>query len=257
MFFYCIVPVAPLRIEPSHRSEMVSQLLFGEAAEITERAPGGWAKIKCDWDGYEGWITASHLTADGFSAHWNYYLTDEWSNEIILNHNFMVVPLNAHIPQIGEVLATAKNKWEFKRVIASRHQKQSPEHLLAIARMYLNTPYLWGGKSVFGIDCSGLVQQVFKRAMLRLPRDAWQQAETGTTLHFLQEAQPCDVAFFDNEEGRIIHTGILLNDHSILHASGKVRIDAIDTDGIVNSDTGARTHHLRIIKRMISISDAL
>jgi cell wall-associated NlpC family hydrolase len=127
--------------------------------------------------------------------------------------------------------------------------KFSAKILKQIAFKFLNTSYLWGGKSVFGIDCSGYAQMTYKFLNNQLPRDAWQQAEQGTLVNFLQEAQCGDLAFFDNEEGRITHVGILLNDHEIIHSSGKVRIDKIDTDGILNLETKQRTHKLRIIKR--------
>lgn len=251
MFFYCMVPVAPVRIEPSHRSEMVTQLLFGESVTIKETLPGGWLKIQCSFDHYEGWITNSHITNESYTQNWKYRFAAEWTNTVLLNNSVMQVPFGSHIPDQALALNTFKYNWDFTETQLSVPEMAMPERILTIAKLYLNTPYLWGGKSIYGIDCSGLVQQVLKWANVPLPRDAWQQAETGTALHFLQEARFGDVAFFDNEEGRIIHTGILLNEHSILHASGKVRIDAIDTNGIVHSDTGARTHHLRIIKRLL------
>lgn len=251
MFFYCIVPVAPVRIEPSHKTEMVTQLLFGEAVTIIETAPGGWTKIKCHYDDYEGWITGSHITAEPFTEVAAYNLATEWINTIMVNNTDMCIPLGSHIFKNKLITEFLKFDWGFSDVQISDMPVIMPEQLQSIAKLYLNTPYLWGGKSVYGIDCSGFVQQVFKWAHIPLPRDAWQQAQKGTVLHFLQEARFGDVAFFDNDEGRITHTGILLDSHTILHSSGKVRIDAIDTEGIVNTDTGARTHHLRIVKRLL------
>jgi cell wall-associated NlpC family hydrolase len=127
--------------------------------------------------------------------------------------------------------------------------KITPKVIKQIAYKFLNTAYLWGGKSVFGIDCSGYAQMVYKFLNTYIPRDAWQQAEEGTTVNFLQEAHFGDLAFFDNEEGRIVHVGILLNEHEIIHSAGKVRIDKIDNQGLLNLETKERTHKLRIIKR--------
>jgi cell wall-associated NlpC family hydrolase len=125
----------------------------------------------------------------------------------------------------------------------------SPESLCEKASQLLNSSYLWGGRSVFGIDCSGYTQLIFRFFNYKLLRDAYLQATQGEAIGFLQEAKCGDLAFFDNTEGRITHVGILLNDHEIIHSSGKVRIDSIDTEGIINTDTRERTHKLRVIKR--------
>ena len=114
---------------------------------------------------------------------------------------------------------------------------------------YLNTPYLWGGRSVFGIDCSGFTQMVFRQFGIRIKRDAWQQAEQGQLLGFIQEARAGDLAFFDNVEGRITHVGIMLDNGRIIHASGRVRVDPVDTQGIFNKELNMYTHKLRIVKR--------
>ena len=143
-----------------------------------------------------------------------------------------------------------KNSVNFKgKVWNPEEVKITPKLVKQLAFKFLNTSYLWGGKSVFGIDCSGFSQMLYKFLNVRLPRDAWQQAEEGEVVNFLQEAKCGDLAFFDNEENHIIHVGILLNDHEIIHASGKVRLDKIDNEGILNLATKQRTHKLRIIKR--------
>lgn len=124
------------------------------------------------------------------------------------------------------------------------------DSLKKISYTFINTSYLWGGRSVFGIDCSGFTQVVFKCLSIPLLRDASQQATQGDEVGFLQEGKSGDLAFFDNHAGRITHVGILLNENTIIHASGKVRVDTIDSLGIVNTDTGQRTHKLRLIKRI-------
>jgi cell wall-associated NlpC family hydrolase len=143
-----------------------------------------------------------------------------------------------------------KNSVHFKgKVWDPEGVKITTKLIKQIAFKYLNTSYLWGGKSVFGIDCSGYAQMTYKFLNKQIPRDAWQQAEKGEAVNFLQEAKCGDLAFFDNEDGRITHVGILLSDNEIIHSSGKVRIDKIDTQGILNLETRQRTHKLRIIKR--------
>jgi cell wall-associated NlpC family hydrolase len=117
--------------------------------------------------------------------------------------------------------------------------------------MYLNAPYLWGGKTPFGIDCSGFTQMVYKLNGYHLLRDASQQASQGIPLSFIEESEPGDLAFFDNEEGNIIHVGIMMENNYIIHASGKVRIDRLDHLGIYNADTNRHTHKLRVIKKII------
>src|SRR5690606_6495591 len=133
----------------------------------------------------------------------------------------------------------------------SRSGKLEKSVIPTLALMYLNTPYLWGGKSVFGIDCSGMVQQIYKFCGVKLPRDAYQQAEIGEALSFIEEAEPGDLAFFDNSEGKIIHTGIILEGNKIIHAHGKVRIDPIDITGIFNTDSQTYSHKLRVIRKIL------
>ena len=123
--------------------------------------------------------------------------------------------------------------------------------VVELANQYVNAPYLWGGKSIFEIDCSGLVQVVFSMIGISLPRDASQQVEIGTVVDFLSEVEAGDVAFFENEEGNIVHTGILINSHQIIHSSGNVKIEIIDSQGIISSQTGEYTHKLRVIKRIV------
>ena len=251
-FVICIVPAAPLRKEEAHRSEMISQVLFGELAEAIEEIQS-FTKIRCAFDGYEGWCQSNQLAviteaqANSFSK----AITPDWDSLISVNHHPM------HIP-IGSSVGILKNGQAVldKFTITYSGKSFDPETVVisadaikAKAFQYLNTPYLWGGRSVYGIDCSGFVQQVFRYFNIILPRDAYQQAGVGEAVGFLQETQCGDLAYFDNEEGRITHVGMMLSADTIIHASGKVRIDKIDNMGIVNGDTGERTHRLRIIKR--------
>ncbi|MFI5159591.1 MAG: C40 family peptidase, partial [Sphingobacteriales bacterium] len=101
----------------------------------------------------------------------------------------------------------------------------------------------------FGIDCSGFVQAVFKLHGTKLKRDASQQAEQGSLIESLEEARLGDLAFFKNADGRVVHVGIMLNNKQIIHASGKVKIDSIDEDGIYSEELKRHTHTLHSIKR--------
>lgn len=249
-----VVPVAPLRAAASHRSEMISQLLWGACVEITATAPDGWIQVKNQFDSYTGWATAAHFeTIDEtlFQAPAVYYFPG-WINRAMMNDSPVQVPFGCVVKSSNNTSAQWGNtrvKFEDKLLSLPGSGEVDSLALKSAAYQFLNTGYLWGGVSVFGVDCSGFTQNVFRLSGISLWRDAYQQATQGQTVDFLQEARLGDLAFFDNEEGRITHVGILLNDHEIIHSSGKVRVDAIDNQGIINSDTGLRTHRLRIIKR--------
>ena len=256
VFGVCNLSLVPLRAEPSDRSEMISQLLFGDHFEIYE-VRDRWVRIKTGYDEYEGWIDAKqyvNIDQDTYSA---------------LNTCSMILGLKIHHPvkntvndEVLNIVAGSTlpgySNGQFK-ISETTYSvlyppfKPSPDlfsnEVSAVAKFYLNTPYLWGGRSAFGIDCSGFSQMVFKQFNLRLKRDAWQQALQGEAVDFLQEAKAGDLAFFDDEEGKIIHVGRLLSSNLIIHASGKVKVDMIDTEGIYSTQLKRYTHKLRIIKR--------
>ncbi|MEO6404482.1 MAG: NlpC/P60 family protein [Ferruginibacter sp.] len=239
IYVQCVLPVAPIRKIADHRSEMTSQFLFGETAEIMEENAEGWAYIKCTWDGYYGWVRLNQFAKSGRLAKAEEYATD-WVNEIIHNKNKMMVPFGSslyagNLPRALPISQGNIKEDDFKK----------------IAFTFLNTAYCWGGRSVFGIDCSGFAQLVFKLAAISLFRDAHMQAQQGTLIDALHKSTCGDLAFFDEPPGIISHVGILLSPTEIIHASGQVRIDSIDTNGIIHSTTGQRTHKLYSIKRII------
>lgn len=253
MFGICNLAIVPIRFEASHRSEMVSQLLFGEHFQILEKSKG-WVKIKLQFDGYEGWIDEKQYqpiseSEFGLLSSKDIMLNADLIEYISGKDNLLFpIPLGASlsfldVPQINT------SEFSFEGLKASG--KNPKTEILKTAFMYLNTPYLWGGKTPFGIDCSGFVQMVYKLNGYSLSRDAYQQATQGEVLSFIEEAEAGDLAFFDNEEGKIIHVGILMNDNYIIHAHGKVRIDRLDHLGIMNVDTKRHTHKLRVIKKII------
>jgi len=242
-FAICTVPVSPMRSEPFHVSEMTSQVLFGEVCEVLDKTPGGFLKLKTVHDGYEGFCTESQFQQLPFEPHES-KLTGEWVNEVLFDGTIMKIPFGSRIPVIDGLEYQGKT---WNETITN----VDADLVKALSFMFLNTPYLWGGRSVFGADCSGFVQTVFMYMRVKLPRDAAHQALQGEAVGFLQEVNCGDLAFFDDPEGNIIHVGILLSGSSIIHAYGKIRIDKIDNEGIINTDTGNRTHKLRLIKRFI------
>lgn len=248
----CVVPVSPIRKESAHRSEMVSELLFGETAEVLERTKD-FIRLRCLYDGYEGWCQSGQLvTVTTPQNTWHRQLSEKWVSLISCNDQPMHLSLGSSLDMFSDGKAQVGNlRFRYEGSAWNPSLQVFDAGIMeTLAMQYLNTPYLWGGRSVFGIDCSGFVQQVFRFFNIQLPRDAYQQVDGGEVVGFLQEARKGDLAFFDNAEGRIIHVGILLGPDTIIHASGKVRIDSIDSMGIVNGDTGERTHTLRIIKRV-------
>ena len=255
----CILSIVPVRKEPSDPSEMTNQLLFGEHYEVLEEQEK-WVRIRGALDQYEGWIDRKQhhsITAKEHallqSKHLPARSTDFASVvECGSDKELQPIVLGSSLPMLNEEggVSLGKNKFTYKGRLIKGVEKDT-EQLLAYAFMYLNAPYLWGGRSPMGIDCSGFSQMVYKLIGVSLPRDAWQQAGIGETLSFVEESKPGDLAFFDNADGRIIHVGIILEDHYIIHASGKVRVDRIDHEGIFNEETKTYTHSLRLIKRLL------
>jgi cell wall-associated NlpC family hydrolase len=258
MFGICNLSMVPCRAEPSNKSEMVTQLLFGENYFVLEEKDE-WIKIKNANDNYESWINQKQFNSikeTTFNAIQNKaktITTDLFSivRNKITNQNFPV-PMGSCLPfyQDGKFIIEEQSEYNIDASCVKTNFKSDVDNLIQTSFMYLNSPYLWGGKSCWGIDCSGFTQICFATQGIYLPRDAFQQAELGTPLSFVEEAKPGDLAFFDNEEGKIIHVGIILNDAHIIHASGKVRIDRFDHFGIFHSERKKYSHQLRVIKRI-------
>jgi hypothetical protein len=250
-----------MREVPDHTSQLVSQLLFGDAYQI-EEIVGNWLKIKTLDCGYEGYIekklwNAMHeKDAEEYASLKKYIVTDYliFIKEFETNVTFPVF-MGSSFPEPQDNMLILGNAIFVVELPENRKSLKHPTHtehqnsLLQFASGYLRAPYLWGGKTPAGIDCSALVQLVFKSVNISLPRDASQQVNCGIQVDFATEWQVGDVAFFDNEEGTITHVGIISSKDKILHASGFVRIDNLDSTGIYNKQLEQYTHKLRTVKR--------
>jgi hypothetical protein len=244
----CNLSIVPLRAEPSDSSEMVSQVLYGDHFKVLESRKK-WSRIRLAFDNYEGWIDNKQFLK---TTEENYFDFETRSPKLSADLVDFVTGPNNQLFSIclGSNIGMSdffQHHFEGKYSSALLPK----EHLVETALLYLNAPYLWGGKTPFGIDCSGFTQMVYKMNGYKLLRDASQQATQGEALSFIEESEPGDLAFFDNEEGKITHVGIIMKDNYIIHAHGKVRIDRLDHSGIFNYDLRNHTHKLRVIKRII------
>jgi gamma-D-glutamyl-L-lysine dipeptidyl-peptidase len=271
----CLLSAAALRKGADHKSEMVSQLLFGDMVKILENQED-WVYAEMLEDGYQGWVSNTQL----------HVLSNEEYLSLLKSRRMLVQSMHGRIktkmhhkdagvkdfndPSNGSYMSrdeyftlspgstffadedgrmsVAGLLFEYEGSLiqtGGQHKEQIPGFALG----FRSAPYLWGGRSAFGLDCSGFTQLVYKMAGINIPRDAALQAQEGESVHLINEAVPGDLVFFDNKEEVITHVGIILNNNYIIHAHGKVRIDKIDHQGIFNTDKNKYSHNLRIIKR--------
>lgn len=244
----CDLSIVSLRFEPSDKSELVSQVLYGDYFKVLEQRKS-WSKIRLAFDKYEGWIDNKQyieITEE------QYKTLDQENPKLSADLVEFIQDKNEQLYSISlgsllNGLSILNHRFDGNLVSGA----SSKNNLINTAFLYLNTPYLYGGKTPFGIDCSGFTQMVYKLNGFKLLREASQQATQGEALSFIEESEPGDLAFFDDNEGVITHVGIIMKDNYIIHAYGKVRVDRLDHSGIYNIDEKIHTHKLRVIKKVV------
>jgi gamma-D-glutamyl-L-lysine dipeptidyl-peptidase len=254
----CRLSVVPVRSDGSDKSEMVTQLLFGDHYEVINQSKDKkWFKIRINFDQFEGWIDAKQhhrISRDYYEylSRAEFKITTDITSSILYNKSPQIILMGSMIPISSSELFKMEEQFAFNGEAKNVGQKREFEFMKNVAMKYLNAPYLWGGKSPFGIDCSGLVQMVFKICGYRLFRDSWQQANQGKSIKMVKLGLPGDLVFFKNAAERVNHVGILLEYNKIIHSSGQVRVDSLTEEGILTTETGILSHRFSHIRRILS-----
>jgi len=252
-YAYCSASVAPLRSEASDASEMISQLLFGEPVEVIEES-NQWRKVRSLLDNYEGWTDFKLLgdLREKECRRWMDGLGSELSAIRTIEGPFgkQYITCGASIPDTDETsFSIGKCNYRFLSEEEPLTASDRTGQIIELSLRFLNSPYLWGGKSTLGIDCSGLIQNVFRCVGMNLPRDAYEQEEHGIEITY-HERKPGDLVYFINAKGKVHHVGILVSETEIIHAHGFVRIDNLTENGIIRRTDGVLSHAFHSIKRL-------
>ncbi len=222
-----------MRAEPREGSEMVSQMLLGETAEVLERIDR-WILIRTRFDSYEGWVNPGQCGYISLEAE------QAWITDIRLNRSYqksyavhhaesgeaLTVPLGAQIVSSPDGIYLPDGEY-FKPDMVTPFVLSAD--FVTTAERFAGIPYLWGGRSDLGIDCSGFIQTLFAIYGYAMPRDSRQQFELAapfiTDLKDIDHALRGDLVFFKNPEGRIVHVGLYVTDGCMVHAGPNVRVN--------------------------------
>lgn len=256
-FGICLLSAVPVRNEPSDKAEMVTQLIFGDLL-IVQESKQNWLRIRVVFDNYEGWVDEKQIALleenefnrlNQASCQYTRDLAEIVQDDL---GNIIPVLFGSSIRLLeNDLFSIGDKSFSFTGQLSEYTGKIQVQSIIEDAMLFLSAPYLWGGKTPFGIDCSGFIQTVFKVNGVELLRDSGKQASQGESISLMDEALPGDLVFFDNDEGAITHVGLIIEKDKVIHASGKVRIDSIDHHGIYNNGLKKYTHNLRLIKRIL------
>lgn len=250
--YICENVFVPLRSGPSHKTEMLSQILFGEKYIVMEKS-GSWLKIETLFDKYSGWIDMDHLQYSADDGNFSGYVLNKTLLCYKNDKTKIVLEAGCEVfnPDFEDkIFVAGKNIYTTGREFNNSYISTN-DSVTDTAMKFINSPYIWGGRTPSGIDCSGFCQLVYKLHGIAIPRDSKVQVESGKNIDFIDETAPGDLVFFDNERGKISHVGMILSKGLVIHASGRVRIDSIDHQGIFKPEIGGYSHKLRTIRRIV------
>lgn len=253
----CRLAVVPVRKESSDLTEQVTQLLFGDHYEVIRASKDKkWLHIKMAADQCEGWLDVNQhhtITSEYFDQInlADFKITIEVSSWILYKKNPLAIVMGSIVPISASELFKMEEQFAFNGESKALSQRRDFDFIKMIALRYLHAPHQWGGRSPYGIDAAAFSQLVFKIGGYSLPRFLSQQVLHGKKVDSLSQTKPGDIVFFQDKAGKIIHTGILLEEDKIIHVLGRVRIDHLLEEGILNQETKIFSHTLSSFRRII------
>jgi len=229
-----IINVAVMNIykEPTFQSEVITQGLLGETCSIIDQS-NDWVMIK-QWDGYKGWANHFHgvIKNEEYNSSHSFF---NHSGEIVNSdgENIRKIYFGGNVSAKSDgnnysVILPDGIKGIIEESLVSKTFTPKRNSIINLAQSFLGVPYLWGGKSSMGFDCSGFVQSVFKAHNIDLPRDAYKQEEYFKNEISLNESLPGDLLFFA-EKNKISHVAICLGGKDFINARGWVRIESLNS----------------------------